>query len=79
MFEIKIYDLDNTYEFMADMIKNNKPIFNYYFEQPNTEEDFNKLINKIDYEGYLYELLKDNKPYTSGIVTADSLYDDIMR
>ena len=67
MFKIKIYDLDNSYIYMSDE-----------FKQPNTEEEFDEIIKNIGYEGYLYRLLKDNKSYADGIMTADSLYDDLM-
>lgn len=78
MFKIKIYDLDNSYIYMSDMMENNEPVFEYEFKQQNTEEEFDEIIKNIGYEGYLYRLLKDNKSYADGIMTADSLYDDLM-
>lgn len=78
MFKIKIYDLDPKYDFMEDMIKNNDPVFTMKFEQPKTEEEFDKFVNSFDYEGFLYEMFKDDKPYCQGIVTSDSFYDDLM-
>lgn len=78
MFKIKTYDLDNSYIYMSDMMKNNEPVFEYEFKQPNTEEEFDEIVSHIGHEGYLYELLKNNKPYADGIMTADSLYDDLM-
>lgn len=78
MFKIKIYDLDNSYIYMSDMIKNNEPIFEYEFKQPNTEEEFDEIVKNIGHEGFLYQLLKDETLYTEGIMTADSLYDDLI-
>lgn len=78
MFKICIYDIDNSYVYMSEMMENNKPVFEYEFEQPNTEEEFNEIVRDIEHEGFLYQLLKDNKLYTEGIMTADSLYDDLF-
>lgn len=78
MFEIKIYDLDPKYKLMSEMIKNNEPVFTMTFNRPKTEEEFNAFVASFDYEGFLYEMLKDGQPYCEGIVTADSFYDDLM-
>lgn len=77
MFEIKIYNYDDRYTFLYEMMAK-KPLYTLQFNQPKDEAEFNTLISKLDYEGYLYELLKNNEPYSDGIFTADSLYDDLF-
>lgn len=77
-FKINIYDLDNNYKYMTDMMKNNDPVFTKEFNKPKTEEEFNAFVASFDYEGYLYEILKNGESYCEGIVTADSLHDDLM-
>lgn len=78
MFKIYVYDIDNKYTYMSDMMANNKPVFSYEFETPKNEKEFENIVEAIKHEGFLYELFLNNKIYAEGIVTADSLYDDLM-
>lgn len=78
MFEIKIYDYDDKYTYLSEMMAANPPIYKLKFNQPKNNSEFDTLIAKLEYEGYLYELLKNNEPYSEGIFTADSLHDDLF-
>ena len=78
MYSIFIYNYDENYTFFSEMM-NVKPIFVLEFEKPKDENDFdNNLMPQLDYEGYLYRLMKDNEMYSEGIFTADSLYEDLF-
>ena len=54
MFKIKIYDLDNSYIHMSDMMENNEPVFEYEFKQPNTEEEFDEIIKNTKHFNNTY-------------------------
>ncbi len=78
MHTIFIYNYDENYTFLSEMM-NTKPLFTLEFDNPKDDIEFDNLLMKqLDYEGYLYRLLKDNKIYSEGIFTADSLYDDLF-
>lgn len=81
MYKIVIYDSPEvsykpidvllTEENIVDTIEIKTP--------PTTEKEFNELADKIEYEGFMYELFnsKDDS-LCSGIFTNDSLYDDFQ-
>lgn len=78
MYIIELYNYDPDYVYLEDMMINKNLEFSYAFNQPNSETEFNKIIEDLPFEGYLYSLFKNDKLYASGVFTSDSLYDDIM-
>ena len=78
MYTMKLYMFDKNERFLEDMMKKENLIKTIEFEQPNSEIEFEVLMESIDYEGCLYSLYKDGKSLCSGVLTSDSLYDDIM-
>ena len=78
MYTMKLYMFDKNERFLEDMMKKENLIKTIEFEQPNSEIEFEVLMESIDYEGCLYSLYKDGKSFCSGVLTSDSLYDDIM-
>lgn len=78
MYRIDFFNVDPDFIYLADMMIPKNKVFSATFLPPDTEEEFNMIAIAFEYEGYLYRLYKDDKLYSEGIYTTDSLYDDIM-
>lgn len=77
MFNLKLYNYDEEFVSIDDMMIEKNFIKEIMFPRPNQEQLEDILNSLADYEGYLYQLYLDKKLFSSGVVSIDSLAEDI--
>ena len=80
MLKIKLYDYDDRYDFLADMMIKDNLVHVVIIEQmPQNEEEIDTILKVLgEHEGYLYEIINDDYMFSTGINTSDSIYEDII-
>lgn len=77
MFSLKIYNYDEEFVSIDDMMIEKNFIKEIMFPRPN-QEQLEEILNSLaDYEGYLYQLYLGEELFSSGVVSIDSLAEDI--
>jgi hypothetical protein len=77
MFNLKLYNYDEEFVSIDDMMIEKNFIKEIMFPQPN-QEQLEEILNSLaDYEGYLYQLYLGEELFSSGVVSIDSLAEDI--
>ena len=77
MFNLKLYNYDEEFVSIDDMMIEKNFVKEIMFPRPN-QEQLEEILNSLaDYEGYLYQLYLGEELFSSGVVSIDSLAEDI--
>lgn len=77
MFSLKIYNYDEEFISIDDMMIEKNFIKEIMFPQPN-QDQLNDILNSlIVYEGYLYQLYLGEEFLSSGVMSVDAITDDL--
>ncbi len=77
MFNLKLYNYDEEFMSIDEMMIEKNFVKEIMFPQPNAEQLEDILIALADYEGYLYQLYANGEFFSSGVVSADAIADDL--
>ena len=77
MFNLKLYNYDEEFVSIDDMMIEKNFVKEIMFPQPNQEQLADILNSLADYEGYLYQLYSGEEFFSSGVVSVDSIAEDL--
>ena len=77
MFNLKLYNYDEEFVSIDDMMIEKHFIKEIMFPQPNQEQLADILNSLADYEGYLYQLYSGEEFFSSGVVSVDAIAEDL--
>ena len=77
MFNLKLYNYDEEFVSIDDMMIEKNFIKEIMFPKPNQEQLEDILNSLADYEGYLYQLYSGEEFFSSGVVSIDAIAEDL--
>ena len=78
MLNFKLYNYDEEFASIDDMMIEKNFVKEIMFSQPNQEQLAYILNYLAGYEGYLYQLYSSSEGFfSSGVVSMDSIEDDL--
>ena len=77
MFIFKLYNYDEEFVSIDDMMIEKNFIKEIMFPRPNREQLVYMLNYLAGYEGYLYQLYSSEGFFSSGVVSVDAIAEDL--